>query len=82
MEIGILLDASTSVTSANWRKTIAFVQDFSKEFKMGSSGVRFAVIDFANDAKIQVSISDPRYWNQEAFSRKISSIEYSRGSFT
>ena len=80
MEIAILLDASGSVTSANWKKTIDFVQDFSKEFRMGPTGVRFAVIDFSDDAILQVSISDPRFWRQEAFSKKVSSIEYSRGN--
>ena len=80
MEIGILLDASGSVTSANWKKTITFVEDFSKQFKMGFKGVRFAVIDFSDDAILQVHISDSQYWSQEAFSKKVNSIEYSRGN--
>ncbi|XP_047127311.1 collagen alpha-1(XII) chain [Hydra vulgaris] len=79
IEIGILLDASTSVTLSNWKKTIDFVQDFSKQFKMGPTGVRFALIDFSDDAILQISISDPRFWDQETFGEKVSSIEYSQG---
>jgi len=79
LEIGIILDASTSVTKKNWDKTIEFVQRLSKGFKLGPDNVHFGVIQFSWYPLLQFSMSDRRYWYRSSFERKLKSLPYTYG---
>jgi len=79
MDIGLILDASTSVTRKNWDETLEFVKKFSKDFKIGPDNVRFGIIRFAWFPSFQFSLSDPRYWSKANFEKKVSTIQYTYG---
>jgi len=79
MDIGIILDASSSVTKKNWDETLEFVKKYAKDFKLGPNNVRFGIIRFSWFPSLQFSISDPKYWNKSSFERKVSTLKYTYG---
>lgn len=79
MEIGFLLDSSSSVTKANWTRTIDFVNKFSREFVVSPEEVHFGILHFARRVFFDFAISDKRYWTPAAFEKKVKSIRYRYG---
>jgi len=79
MDIGIILDASTSVTRKNWDGTLRFVNRLSKIFTIGPQHVKFGVIRFSWFPSMQFSFSDSQYWSEKSFEQKVSKIRYTYG---
>lgn len=79
LDVGIILDGSSSVTRSNWDKTLEFVQTFAKEFEISEQGVHFGVLHFSWKVYMDFLISDQRYWQQEALNEKVSTISYPYG---
>jgi len=79
MDIGIILDASTSVTRRNWDNTLKFVNKLSKIFTIGPKHVKFGVIRFSWFPSMQFSFSDNKYWSSKSFEDKVSTIRYTYG---
>ncbi|XP_057306541.1 coadhesin-like [Hydractinia symbiolongicarpus] len=79
LEIGVITDASTSVTSKNYRKVKQFVVDLTKEFKVGQDGVHFGMIHFSWGAHLDFTMKNRAYWNPYVLEQKILSSKYSYG---
>jgi len=79
LDIGIILDASTSVTRENWDETLEFVQKLSRDFEIGPAKVHFGVIRFSWFPTLQFSIADRQFWDRSKFERKVSTIRYTYG---
>lgn len=79
MDIGIILDASTSVTRKNWDGTLRFVNRLSKIFTIGPQHVKFGVIRFSWFPSMQFGFSDSAYWTEKNFEQKVSKIRYTYG---
>lgn len=79
LDVGIILDGSTSVTSKNWHKTLDFIKSFAKEFSVSKEEVHFGVLHFAWRVFMDFKISDQEFWNQDALANKVSSIRYPYG---
>ena len=81
LEVGFILDGSSSVTSANWKVTLDFVKSFASEFEVSQDEVHFGVLHFSWKAKLDFKISDHRFWNKTALDAKLDSIEFPYGRF-
>jgi len=79
VEIGIILDASSSVGEANYKGMLKFVSDLSKEFVVSPDQVHFGALHYSWKAKLDFQISDKRYWSNDALKNKLQSITYSYG---
>merc|ERR1719230_11678 len=79
MDIGIILDASTSVTRKNWDGTLKFVNRLSKIFTIGPNHVKFGVIRFSWFPTMQFGFSDKKFWSNKNFESKVSTIRYTYG---
>jgi len=79
MDIGIILDASTSVTRKNWDGTLKFVNRLSKIFTIGPQHVKFGIIRFSWFPSMQFGFSDKTYWTNKSFEDKVSRIRYTYG---
>ena len=79
MDIGIILDASTSVTRKNWEGTLKFVNRLSKIFTIGPHHAKFGVIRFSWFPSIQFGFSDNQYQSNGKFEHKVSTIRYTYG---
>jgi len=79
LDVGIILDGSTSVTSRNWQKTLDFVTSFSKEFSVNKDEVHFGTLHFSWKVYMDFLISDQRYWNHTALEAKVKTIRYPYG---
>lgn len=79
LEVGVILDGSSSVTSANWVKTLNFVKTFADEFVVSPTEVHFGVIHFSWSAKLDFKISESRYWTKNALHKRIDEIRYPYG---
>jgi len=79
VEIGIILDASTSVTDANYKGMLKFVQDLTDEFVVSPTQVHFGALHYSWKAKLDFQISDTKFWTNEALKEKVKSIVYSYG---
>ena len=81
LEVGVILDSSTSVNSRNWNRTLAFLVAFSKEFVIRPTGVHFGVLHFAWRVYFDFAISDERYWTAESFEARVKTIKYRFGKY-
>merc|ERR1712142_72 len=79
MDIGIILDASTSVTRKNWEGTLKFVNRLSKIFTIGPDHVKFGIIRFSWFPYMIFGLSNKQYWTNAAFENKVSRIRYTYG---
>jgi len=79
LDIGVILDGSTSVTKKNWLKTLDFVKSFASEFSVSEQEVHFGVMHFSWRVTVDFKISDSRYWSQEALESKVDTIQYPYG---
>ena len=81
LEVGVILDSSTSVNSRNWNRTLDFLVAFSKEFVIRPTGVHFGVLHFAWRVYFDFAISDERYWTAESFEARVKTIKYRFGKY-
>jgi len=79
LEIGVILDGSSSVRSSNYRKVKTFFQNLTDEFIVSQDGVHFGAIRFSWRTHLEFKIGDQRYWNPEALKERISKIRYPYG---
>ena len=79
LDVGIIVDGSSSVTRKNWEKTLDFIKEFSDEFSIGPQGVHFGVLHFSWKVYLDFKISDSQYWSQQSLKNKVSTITYPYG---
>lgn len=79
LEIGVLTDASTSVTLHNYQIVQDFIIKLTREFNVGPNGVHFGMIHYSWDAHLDFTMNDKKYWSPLALQKKINSSEYIYG---
>ena len=60
IDLGIIMDASSSVRRANYNKVKAFIKDLSDDFTIGSSETRFGIIHYSNSARLDFTPRDTK----------------------
>ena len=81
LELGIIMDASSSVRQVNYNEMKQFLQMLSDEFVVSPTGVHFGVIHFSWKAHLDFTMGDKRYWSPSALKHKITSLNYTYGRF-
>ena len=71
LDIGIILDKSASVGTANLRVVLGFVKDLIKAFNPAPNGDHFGLITFYQDATMVFKFSDSKYQNEDDLLKKI-----------
>lgn len=79
IEIGIVADASTSVTSKKYKIMKEFVVKLSEQFTVGKDGTHFGMLHYSWDPYVDFRMTDKKYWNPVELKKKIRSIEYPYG---
>ena len=79
MDIGIILDSSTSVGLENWKGTLKFVKRLSQNFIIGPKHTIFGVIQFRHRPKMIFDLKEQEYWTKQGFEDRVMSIRYRRG---
>ncbi|XP_065057186.1 vitrin-like isoform X2 [Rhopilema esculentum] len=79
MDIGIIMDASSSVRRKNYNKMKLFIKDMVNDFEISEKNVRFGIIHYSNYARLDFSFNDRRFHNRNNLKAKIDSIVYSYG---
>jgi len=79
LEIGVMMDASSSVTKPNYDKMITFFQELTDEFIVNEGRVHFGGIHYSGRANLDFRISDKTYWQPAALKAKIATIPYPQG---
>ena len=82
LEIGIIMDASSSVRQTNYDKMKEFLQMLSDEFVVSPKSVHFGVIHYSWKAHLDFTMGDKKYWSPPALKEKIASLNYTYGKFT
>jgi len=71
LDIGIILDKSASVGTANLRVVLGFVKALIKAFNPAPNGDHFGLITFNQDATMVFNFSDSKYQNEDDLLKKI-----------
>lgn len=79
LEIGVIMDASSSVTKANYEKMKDFFAQLTNEFIVSEGRVHFGGIHYSGQAALDFRISDKNYWSSAALMAKIHNIPYPQG---
>jgi len=79
IDLGFIMDASSSVRRINYNKVKSFIKDLSDEFMIGASATRFGIIHYSNSARLDFTPRDTAYHERTALKAKIDSIVYSYG---
>jgi len=81
VDIAVITDASTSVTSRNYLKVKEFVVKLTEEFNVGREKTHFAMIHFSWKPYLDFSFSDREFWDAANLRTKIMSSKYIYGKF-
>lgn len=79
VEVGIVLDASSSVGRERYQRLLSFLQNLTDEFVVSREGVHFGALHFSASPHMDFKISDSAYWEKNALKTKISQIAWSQG---
>ncbi|XP_066916536.1 coadhesin-like [Clytia hemisphaerica] len=79
IDIAVITDASTSVTSKNYLKVKEFVVKLTEEFHVGKDQTHFAMIHFAWRAYLDFNFADKEFWDVYNLRNKIMSSKYTYG---
>ena len=79
IELGIIMDASSSVRMENYNKVKDFLKKLSEDFTISTKGTHFGIIHYSSYARLDFRTSDARYQDRMPLKAKISTIIYSYG---
>ncbi|KAK3700595.1 hypothetical protein QZH41_001586 [Actinostola sp. cb2023] len=79
MDIGIIMDRSGSIGSANFKMSQDFVVKMIRHFEYASMSSRFGIITYNSNAKTIVKFSDHGVQNSHALENLVYGIDYLRG---
>eukprot|EP00795_Rhopilema_esculentum_P017452 gene17452-9057_t len=80
IDLGIIMDASTSVKRSNYNKVKIFIKELSEDFEISKTGTHFGILHYSGSAKLDFTMRDSQYYNRINLKAKIDSIPYSYGS--
>ena len=81
IELGVIMDASSSVKRENYRKIKEFVKEFSDEFEISSTGTHMGIIHYSNNPRLDFTMADSECYDRINLKAKIDSIVYSFGKY-
>ena len=79
MDVGVIMDRSGSVGSADFRKSKHFVRTLVHRLQISSHGTRVGIIAYASTSHLVVKFSDVRAQTPYAMSGIIDRISYTGG---
>lgn len=71
MDVGIIMDRSGSVGSANFEKSKRFVRTLAHRFQISSHGTRVGIIAYQSSSHLAVKFSDVNSQNPSAMTNII-----------
>ena len=74
MDIGILMDESGSVNTADFERQKNFVKALAGHFQFGPSAAQFGIISFSTRAQLDISLN--KYRDLGSFQRGVSAIRH------
>ncbi|XP_065057280.1 coadhesin-like [Rhopilema esculentum] len=79
IDLGIIMDASSSVRRRNYLKMKLFIRALADDFGVSPSGTHFGILHYSSYARLDFRPNDARYHNIARLKAKINSIVYSYG---
>lgn len=79
LDIGVILDASSSVGFSNYEKMLKFFIHLTDQFIVSDDKVHFGGIHFSGQAYLDFRISDNKYWTPQTLKKKIATTPYPQG---
>ena len=79
MDVGIVLDSSGSVNSANFKKATDFVAELAAHYAVSSHGVHMGVIAYSSRPRLQFNFAKAQYHNLAALQAAIRAVRYTGG---
>lgn len=79
MDVGIIMDRSGSVGSADFKKSKDFVRTLVHRFQISSHGTRVGIIAYESTSHLAVKFSDVHVQTPSAMSGIINNISYTGG---
>ena len=79
MDVGVIMDRSGSVGSADFRKSKSFVRTLVHRFQISSHGTRVGIIAYQSSSHLAVKFSDVHAQTPSAMSGIIDNIPYTGG---
>ena len=79
IDLGIIMDASSSVKRKNYNKVKSFIKDLSDDFTISASETRFGIIHYSSYARLDFTPRNTIYHDRIKLKAKIDSIVYSYG---
>ncbi|XP_055863252.1 collagen alpha-5(VI) chain-like [Biomphalaria glabrata] len=82
LELGIVLDSSSSIRGSDFVKGITFLQDYLQQFDIGSDTMRVSIIPFAKGIYTNNAFNLTTYTTKEDVISAIGRITHEKGLYT
>jgi len=66
LDIAIVIDQTRSVGPRNYDKMLDSVKSLIDKYDVGEDKAHFSIVTYARNAKVRVSLDDPKYYSNEA----------------
>ncbi|KAH9515013.1 hypothetical protein Btru_021667 [Bulinus truncatus] len=82
LELGIVLDASSSIGRSDFQTGLRFLQDYLRQFDIGPNDVRVSIIPYGRGVYTRNAFNLTKYSNKEDVINAVGRIYYSNGDYT
>ena len=79
LDIGIILDGSGSVRSANFKEAKDFIAELLTHFQVSPGGTHAGMITYSTNAKLEFNMADSTYHHMLALKNKVLGVAYPGG---
>ena len=71
LDIGLIVDASDSVTPENFNVCLQFISNLTDDFQVSSNGTHFGAIVYSSTPQLEFTFADSQYYEPSALKAKI-----------
>jgi hypothetical protein len=75
LDIGIILDGSSSVESDHFQVAVNFIKQLMKYFEISPQATHSGFIVYSTDAKLEFKMSDSRYYSYDKLAARLDEIK-------
>ena len=75
LDIAIVIDQTKSVGERNYDKMLDSIKSLIDKYDVGEDKTHFSIVTYAKNAKVRVSLDDPKYHSNEALNKKLDEMK-------
>ena len=75
LDIAIVIDQTKSVGMRNYDKMLDSIKSLIEKYDVGEDRTHFSIVTYARNAKVRVSLDDPKYHSRKALTKLLDEMK-------